>query len=263
MSEQTLVTREGPALIVAFNRPEALNALTDAMLAQTRAAMVEALTDPTIAAVVLTGSARAFCAGGDLKGTAESTLPPYDKYLKRFTETEWHAFARFLHRFPRPVIAAVEGHCYGGGLELALIADFIVASETAKFGLTEASHGLFPILGGAWSLARAVGPRQAKALAFTAKRFGAEEALRLQIAVEVTPAGDAVPRAVAMAGEIANCAPLAVAAAKQAIDRAHGQSFDEGLTAAGEFSLMLMFSEDRAEGLAAFKEKRAPKFKGR
>jgi enoyl-CoA hydratase len=257
------VLRQGRAGIVRFHRPEALNALTDQMVAETRSAIEQWTNDPDVVAIVLTGSNRAFCTGGDLKRTAGADLAPYDKYRARFTMSEWHEFVRFLHRFPRPVIAAVEGHCLGGGLEIALICDMIVASDSARFGLTEARFGVFPILGGAWSLAQAVGPRLAKELAYTGRTFDAARAHGIGLVNCVTPATGALERAVGLAAEIAECAPLSVTALKQAIDRGGRQSFEEALTAGGELSALLMFSEDRAEGLRAFTEKRRPQFKSR
>ncbi|MDH3703307.1 MAG: enoyl-CoA hydratase-related protein [Alphaproteobacteria bacterium] len=259
---EIIVRRDGPAGIVRFNRPKVRNALTDTMLTETRAAMQACEMDRDIAAIVLTGDDKAFCAGGDVKGTAASTMATFDKYRHRYTQSVWHDFMRFLSNTTKPVIAAVEGHALGGGLEIALRCDFIVGSETAKLGLTEAKLGLFPILGGAWSLARAVGERRARELAYTGRQIGAAEALEMGVLNHVTPAGDAMGKALEIAGEIAGSAPLSVMALKQAINRAHGQSFEEALNAGGDLSALLMGSEDRKEGLCAFVEKRKPEFKG-
>ena len=155
--------------IIRFNRPQAHNALTDDMLAACREQMQAWELDGDIACVVLTGNDKAFCSGGDVKGTAGATLGNFEKYRLRYSQSEWHNFMRFLSRFTKPVIAAIEGYALGGGLEIALRCDFAVGSKTAKLGLTEAGLGLFPILGGAWSLADAVGPRRAKELLFTGK----------------------------------------------------------------------------------------------
>ena len=252
----------GAAGIVRFNRPEARNALTDEMLTETRAAMEEWELDHAVAAVILTGDDIAFCAGGDVKGTASSGMPPFEKYRHRHNQSVWHEFMRFLARYTKPVIAAVEGHALGGGLEIALRCDFIIGSETAKLGLTEAKLGLFPILGGAWSLAHAIGERKAKELAYTGRRITAEEAKDLGLLNHVTPPGQAVAKAVEIADEISLSAPLAVMAIKQAIDRSGHQSFDQALSEGGDLSALLMFSQDRKEGLAAFLEKRPPEFTG-
>lgn len=259
---QIVVSVQGSAGIIRFARPNSRNALTDRMLAETRMQMETWEGDHAIVAIVLTGDDKAFCAGGDVNGTATSEMEPFDKYRHRYTQAEWHNFMRFLSNFTKPVIAAVEGYALGGGLEIALRCDFIIGSETALFGLTEAKFGLFPILGGAWSLSRAIGDRMAKELAFTGRRFTAATAMDLGILNYTTPAGKAVAKAIEIVGEIETNAPLSVMVLKQAINRAPSQTFDEALNAAGDFSALLMFSEDRREGLAAFLEKRKPEFKG-
>lgn len=256
------VSTEGAAGIIRFARPAARNALTDTMLAETRAQMAAWEADRAIACVILTGDDAAFCAGGDLKGTAAATMAPFDKYRHRHTASEWHGFMRYLARYTKPVIAAVEGYALGGGLEIALRCDFVVGSETAQLGLTEAKIGLFPILGGAWSLAHAVGERKARELAYTGRRIGAGEALALGLLNHVAPPGGALARAMEIAEEIAANAPLSVMALKQAINRAGHQSFEQALAEGGDLSALLMFSEDRKEGLAAFAEKRKPEFRG-
>ena len=259
---QIVVSTEGGAGVIRFARPEARNALTDQMLSETRARMEAWERDRSIVSVILTGNDAAFCAGGDVKGAAANDLATFEKYRHRHTQSVWHDFVRFLGNYTKPVIAAVEGYAFGGGLEIALRCDFIVGSETAKLGLTEARLGLFPILGGAWSLARTVGERKAKELAFTGRLIDAEEALALGILNHVVPAGRAVAKAIEISDEIETSAPLAVMAVKQAVTRAASQTFEEALAAGGDLSALLMFSEDRAEGLAAFIEKRKPKWKG-
>ncbi len=254
---------EGNAGIIRFARPKARNALTDTMLAETRAQMEIWEGDSAITAIVLTGDDKAFCAGGDVKGTASSQMVPFQKYRHRYTQGEWHNFMRFLANYTKPVIAAVEGYALGGGLEIALRCDFIVGSETAKLGMTEVKIGLFPILGGAWSLTRTIGEQKARELAYTGRRIDADEALTLGILNHKVPAGQAVAKATEIVAEIATSAPLSVMAIKQAINRAADQTFEQALNAGGDLSAMLMFSDDRKEGLAAFIEKRKPEFKGK
>lgn len=260
---QISISKEGCAGVIRFARPEARNALTDTMLAETRAQMETWEQDHSIAAIILTGDDEAFCAGGDLKGTASSQMGTFDKYRHRHTTSEWHNFIRFLNRCTKPVIAAVEGYALGGGLEIALQCDFCVGSETAQLGLTEAKIGLFPILGGAWSLTRAIGERRARELAYTGRKIDAVEAGELGLLNHVVPKCGALAKAVEIADEIAENAPLAVMAMKQAINRSPEQTFEDALTQGGDLSALLMFSEDRAEGVAAFKEKRKPEFKGK
>jgi enoyl-CoA hydratase/carnithine racemase len=257
------VLTESKTRIIRLHRPTVLNALTNNMLSEVRQAMQACELDRSVAAIILTGNDKAFCSGGDMKASAERPLAPYDKYLSRFTQSEWHNFARFLARYPKPVIAAIEGYCLGGGLEIALICDFMIGAESAQFGLPETHHSLFPILGGAWSLTQCVGERMAKELIFTGRRINGETALSIGLLNHLTPEGQALSKAIEIAEEIGRNGPLAVAVSKQAVDRSRKQSFDEGLTAAGEFSALLFFSEDREEGLNAFKEKRKPEFKGK
>ncbi len=249
--------------VIRFARPQARNALTDTMLSETRAAMDAWEMEPAVAGIVLTGDETAFCAGGDLKGTAGSTMQPFDKYRYRFNQSVWHRFMRYLSGYSKPVIAAIEGYALGGGLEIALRCDFAVAASTARLGLTESRHSLFPILGGAWLLADAIGVRKARELAYTGRIITGDDALTLGLVNDLVGPGEAASRATEIVNEIGESGPLAVMAIKQAINRARSQSYEEALNAGGDLSALLMFSEDRKEGLAAFAEKRKPDFKGK
>lgn len=248
--------------ILRLSRPEARNALTDTMLSEARHALEAWEQDRGILAAVLTGDDIAFCAGGDLKGTASGNMEPFDKYRYRHTASVWHDFMRFLGRCTKPVIAAVEGYAIGGGLEIMLRCDFAIGSKTARLGLTEARMGLFPILGGAWSLSRAIGERKARELAYCGRLVNADEALELGLFNHVAPPGKAVAKALEITAEMGRSGPLAVMAVKQAINRAGSQTFEQALDAGSDLSALLMFSEDRKEGLAAFHDKRDPEFTG-
>jgi enoyl-CoA hydratase len=249
--------------ILRFARPAARNALTDTMLSEAGQALETWERDREIHAIILTGDDQAFCAGGDLKGTATNQMDPFDKYRFRYTQSVWHGFMRLLANCTKPVIAAVEGYALGGGLEIMLRCDFAVGSKTASLAMTEARIGLFPILGGCWSLANAIGERKAREFAYTGRRIGPEEALSLGLFNHLTPAGGARAKALEIAAEIGHCGPLAVMVIKQAINRAPSQTFEEALNVGGDLSALLMFSEDRHEGVAAFLEKRKPEFKGK
>ena len=259
---QIKVSVSGKVGILQLSRPEARNALSETMLTEMRQALETWEGDRAIAAMVITGDERAFCAGGDLKAAASSSMSHFDRYRYRHTAAAGYEFMRFLGHCTKPVIAAVEGYALGGGLEIMLRCDFAVGSDTARIGLTEAKHGLFSILGGAWSLARAIGEPRARELAYTGRLIDPDEALSLGLFNHLTPAGGALDKALEIAEEIAASAPLSVMAIKQAINRAHSQSFEEALATGGDLSALLMFSEDRREGLAAFAERRDPNFKG-
>ena len=259
---QINVSVSGKVGILRLSRPEARNALSETMLTEMRQALEVWEGDRAVAAVVITGDESAFCAGGDLKAAASNSMSPFDRYRNRHTVAVGHDFMRYLGRCTKPVIAAVEGYALGGGLEIMLRCDFAVGSETARIGLTEARFGLFSILGGAWSLARAIGEPKARELAYTGRLVDPDEALSLGLFNHLTPPGGALDKALEIAGEIADSAPLSVMAIKQAINRAHFQSFEDALATGGDLSTLLMFSEDRREGLAAFAEKRDPDFKG-
>jgi enoyl-CoA hydratase/carnithine racemase len=244
---------------VVLNRPERMNALNTAM-GEDLLACFEALhRDPDVRAVVLTGAGdRAFCAGGDLKERHEMTDEAWRAQHVIFEQAAWR-----ILRCPVPVIAAVEGYALAGGCELAVLADFIVAGETAVFGVPETTLGIFPGIGGTLLLPRILGAPLAKELIFTGRRMGVEEARAAGLVNHVVPRGQARARATEIAATIAANAPIAVRQAKKAIMYGLETDLDTAMVLAIEAYNATVVTEDRLEGVRAFNEKRRPVFKGR
>ena len=260
--ETILIERQGEqgeVLVVILNRPEVMNAFNTRMMGELEALFREKSADSSLRAVVLAGAGgRAFCTGADLKERQE------------MSDEAWRAQHRLLERmflevknFPVPVIAAVEGYALAGGLELALMADFIVASETARFGLTELRRGILPGGGGLQSLPRAIGVRRAKELVYTGRLLDAQEALAWGLVNRVVPAGQALEAALGVVREIVKSAPIPVRLAKVAISRGSEVDFDTGYALDLAAYEAIIGTEDRREGVAAFNEKRQPQWRNR
>jgi len=253
------VERVGAVATVMLARPEAANALSKALVADLRQALGDLAGDATLAAVILTGAGdKAFCAGADLKERRGLTLDQTRGVLD-----ELGALMNQVATFPRAVIAAINGAAFGGGLELALAADLRLAADSAQLGLTEVRLGIIPGAGGTQRLARLCGVAVAKELILTGRRLDAAAALALGLVGRVVPAADLMSAATALAAEIAQGGPLAVAQAKQAIDDGFGRPLGEGLAVERAAYEVVLASEDRNEGLAAFAEKRPPVWRGR
>jgi len=250
---------DGRVITVILNRPEQMNAMNTA-LGEDLLACFEALArDADVRAVVFTGAGdRAFCAGGDLKERNEMTD---EQWRAQHVIFEQAAF-RVL-RCPVPVIAAVEGFALAGGCELALLSDFIVASETAVFGLPETTLGIFPGIGGTQLLPRVIGTPLAKELIFTGRRMKVDEARTAGLVNHVAPAGQARTKATEIATRIAGNGPIAVRQAKKAIAYGAETDLDTAMILAIEAYNATVVTEDRLEGVRAFNEKRKPEFKGR
>lgn len=262
----TLATRTvAPGVLeVVLNRPEVANALNTVMGGELLALFERLAIEPeaapeTTRAVVLTGAGeRAFCAGADLKER------------RGMSDAQWQAqhliferMARAIREAPVPVIAAVNGAAYGGGLEIVLLADFAYAAEGARFALTEVTLGLMPGAGGTQTLPRAAGPRRAKEILFTGRPFTAHDAESFGVVNRVVPAADLLTEARASASLIAANAPLAVRRLKEAVNAGQGMALEAALTLEIEAYNRLVPTEDRREGIDAFNEKRRPRFAGR
>jgi len=257
-----LVEQRGPAAFVTLNRPEAANALSEGLVAALGKAFAQLAADvkhgADIRAVVVTGAGKAFCAGADLKERRAMTLEQTWAFLDVL-----NGLMNAIAAFPRPVIAAINGAAFGGGLELALACDLRVAADTAEMGLTEVRIGVIPGAGGTQRLARVASVAAAKELILTGRRVRAQRARELGIVAEVVPAADLAAAAAKLADDIAAAGPLAVAAAKRAIDGGAALELADGLALEAACYEEVLASEDRNEGLNAFAEKRAPAFKGR
>jgi enoyl-CoA hydratase len=251
-----LVERTARVGVVLMNRPKQLNALSGELMGAVVGALQELDADPEIRAIVLGGGERAFAAGADIAELAEGT--PVTLYENRRLD-QWDT----IRGLRTPVVAAVSGYCLGGGCELAMVCDLIVASETAKFGQPEINLGVLPGAGGTQRLTRAVGKAIAMDMILTGRMIGAREALGLGLVARVVAREAWLDEAKRVAGEIAAKGPIAVRLAKEAVD----QAFEVPLSAGVDFERRAFYlaraSEDATEGLTAFVEKRAPEFKGR
>jgi enoyl-CoA hydratase/carnithine racemase len=252
-------TPDGHVATVTFNRPEQMNAMNTAMGEDLLACFDALHRDRDARVVILTGAGdRAFCAGGDLKERNEMTD---EAWRAQHVVFEQAAF-RIL-RCPVPVIAAVEGFALAGGCELALLSDFIVAGETAVFGVPETTLGIFPGIGGTQLLPRILGAPLAKELIFTGRRMKADEAKAAGMVNHLVPKGQALARAREIAEAIARNGPVAVRQAKKAIAYGLETDLDTAMILAIEAYNATVVTEDRLEGVRAFNEKRKPQFKGR
>jgi enoyl-CoA hydratase len=255
------VTREsgGHVVLVEMHRPEVLNAMNTAMGEDLVACFAALARDSTIRAVVLTGAGdRAFCVGGDLKEREGMSDAAWRAQHVIFEEG-----AHKLLRCPVPVIAAVEGFAFGGGCELAVLSDFIVASETAVFAVPEVTRGIFPGIGGTQLLPRVLGAPLARELIFTGRRMPASEAKAAGMVNHVVPAGHARTIALEIAATISQNGPIAVRQAKKAIAYGAETDLETALILAIEAYNNCVTTEDRIEGVRAFNERRPPNFQGR
>ncbi len=256
MSELVTTTRQGRVAVLTMNRPEALNALNDALLRALTDQILALSADESVGCLVLTGSEKAFAAGADLKEMA-------GRERHEVAMSDAYGYPAKIAERRIPMIAAVSGYALGGGCELAMLADMIFASETATFGQPEIKLAIMPGLGGTQRLVRSVGVSKAMDLVLTGRLMDAAEAERCGLVARVLPPERLMPETLAAAETIAGYSRPAVMAAKEAVDRAEETTLAEGLLFERRVFHALFGTEDWKEGVQAFVEKRAPDFKHR
>jgi enoyl-CoA hydratase len=256
VSDLVLVEREPPIAVVRLNRPEARNALSDALMDELVARLSELDADGEVRCIVLAGDERAFAAGADIAELAAATAV---ELYQAPRVARWDA----IRKLTTPLVAAVSGWCLGGGCELAMTCDLIVASDTARFGQPETGLGIIPGAGGTQRLARAVGKALAMDMVLTGRILTADEALAAGLVARVVAREAWLGEARRVAGEIATRAPVAQRLAREAVDRAFETGLDSGLDFERKALYLAFASEDAREGLSAFVEKRRPEWKSR
>jgi enoyl-CoA hydratase len=242
--------------LIRLNRPESLNALNRALVADLTQMLLDLDQDSEVRAIVITGNERAFAAGADIKemaGDSAIDMLILDQFQK------WDQ----IKRLKKPLIAAVSGYALGGGCELAMLCDIIIASETAQFGQPEIKIGVIPGAGGTQRLTRAIGKSRAMEYILTGRFFSAQQAYEWGLVSRVVPVELYLEEAIKLAAEIASMPPLAVQLAKQAILKSYELSLEEGLHFERRNFYLLFATEDQKEGMKAFIEKRSPQWKGR
>ncbi|SHH09022.1 enoyl-CoA hydratase [Cognatiyoonia sediminum] len=255
--ETIIVAIEDHVATITLNRPDALNALSQKLLKELAQAMEEADASDKVRCIVLTGSEKAFAAGADITEMADQSF--VDIYTSAFFEPETTRF----NRTRKPIIAAVSGYALGGGCELAMMCDFIIASDTAKFGQPEINLGVIAGIGGTQRLTRFVGKSKAMDMNLTGRMMDAEEAERSGLVSRVVPANKLLQEAKDAASKIAEKSLLASMAAKDAVNRSYETTLAEGLNYERRMFQALFATEDQKEGMAAFREKREANFRDR
>jgi len=254
--QNLLVTKEGAIGIVQLNRPKVLNALNFEIMSELVSGLEELDRDAAVNVIILTGGERAFAAGADLAEMSQAT--PVDLLLGRRFEL-WDR----IRKISKPIIAAVSGYCLGGGNELAMNCDIVVASESASFGQPEVNVGIIPGAGGTQRLPRAVGKYKAMEMILTGKSISADEVYRVGLVNHVVPPESLMEEAKKIATDIASKPPISIRSAKEAILKAQDTTLEVGLEFERKAFYMLFATEDGKEGMKAFLEKRKPTFKGK
>lgn len=254
--QNVLVTKEGAIGVVQLNRPKVLNALNFEVMSELVSGLEELDRETAVKVIILTGGEKTFAAGADLAEMSQAT--PVDLMLGRRFEL-WDR----IRKISKPIIAAVSGYCLGGGNELAMNCDLIVASETATFGQPEVNVGIIPGAGGTQRLPRAVGKYKAMEMILTGKSITADEAYRIGLVNHVVPPESLMEEAKKIATDIASKPPISIRSAKEAILKAQDTTLEVGLEFERKAFYMLFATEDGKEGMKAFLEKRKPTFKGK
>jgi enoyl-CoA hydratase len=258
MSFENIIVEKREAVgLITLNRPQALNALCNALVAELGQALDDMEADDAIGCVVLTGSEKAFAAGADIKEMQSQSY--MDAYLADFITSGWERVTTCR----KPVVAAVAGYALGGGCEMAMMCDFILAADTAKFGQPEITIGTIPGSGGTQRLTRAVGKSKSMEMILTGRMMDAEEAERAGLVSRIVPAGELVDEAIKAATKIAAMSRPSVMMAKEAVNRAFETTLSEGVRFERRLFHSTFATEDQKEGMAAFAEKRKPVFKNR
>ena len=256
MPDVILSEVDGHVGIVRLNRPEVLNALNLELMKKLVAQLEAYDDDPDIYAILLSGSEKVFAAGADITDMADAST--FDMYSR-------NQFARWerIKKISKPIVAAISGYALGGGCELAMHCDIIIASETAKFGQPEINIGVMPGAGGTQRMTRAVGKAVAMDVVLSGRFLSAREALSAGLVSRVVPKENFYDEALRIAQELAKKPPLALRLAKESVLKAHEMSLSDGLEYERKLFYMLFATEDQKEGMKAFMEKRKPEFKGR
>ena len=249
-----LLEPHGPVLLIRLNRPEALNALNAQLLTELTTALTTADTDPTFRCIILTGSDKAFAAGADIREMADKT------FADAYTSDVFGQAAATIQSSRKPIIAAVSGFCLGGGCELAMLCDFILCSDTAKFGQPEINLGVIPGMGGSQRLTRLIGKSKSMDMHLTARMMDATEAERAGLVSRIFPLTDLIPESLKAAQTIAQKSALAARATKEAVNRAYETTLAEGLLFERRLFQSLFATADQKEGMAAFLAKRPAQF---
>jgi len=255
-TEYVIVGREDTVAVLTLNRPEALNALSPAMLAALCDALESLDADEAVRAIIIDGGKRAFAAGADIQAMAQST--PMD-IVRTGTLSYWQR----IRRVNKPLIAAVSGYAYGGGCELAMLCDLIVASETARFAQPEIKLGIMPGAGGTQRLARAIGFYRAMEMILTGEPISARQAYEAGLVNRVVPPERYLDEALELARLIASRPPVAVRLAREALRYGYESTLRDGLEIERRNFTLLFDTQDQKEGMRAFLEKRSPDFSGR